>query len=116
VLLTLVGTFGITGYAVARRTQEMAVRLAFGARPDQVVRTVLTASVWPAALGALAGLGASFVATRAIAKFLFQVSPTDPATLGLVCVMVAVAAALAAWLPARRASHVDPVQVLKEIQ
>lgn len=113
-VLTLVGTFGITGYAVTQRRQEIAVRMAFGARPDQVVRKVLAASVWPATIGAFAGLVAAFVSTRAIAKFLFHVSPTDPATLGLVCVLVALAAALAAWLPARRAARVDPVNVLRE--
>jgi putative ABC transport system permease protein len=115
-VLTLVGTFGVTGYAVTRRTQEIAVRMAFGARPGQVVATVLAASLWPAAIGALAGLGAAFLSTRVIATFLFQVSPTDPVTLVAVCALVALAAALAAWLPARRTSRVDPVQVLRQVQ
>ncbi len=115
-VLTLVGTFGITGYAVTRRTQEMAVRMAFGARPGQVVAKVLLASLWPAAIGALAGLGAAILSTRVIAKFLFQVSPTDPVTLTAVCGLVIVAASLAAWLPARRTSRVDPVRVLRQIQ
>jgi predicted permease len=115
-MLTLVGVFGVTAYAVTRRTPEMAVRLAFGAEPRQIVRRIVVSSAWPAAIGTVAGLGGAYVSTRTIAKFLFHVSPTDPATFAIVCIGVAAAAGLAAWLPARRTANVDPVKVLREVQ
>lgn len=115
-VLTLVGAFGITAYAVTRRTQEMAVRMAFGAEPRQVVRQIVIGSVGPALIGALAGLGAAYLSLRVIAKFLFQVSATDPATLAAACAVVALAVGIAAWLPARRTARVDPAKVLREVQ
>jgi predicted permease len=115
-VLTLVGTFGVTAFAVSRRAPEMAVRMAFGAAPAQVVRRVLAASAWPVVFGTATGLGFSFVATRVVAKFLFEVSPTDPSTFTVVAVLVAAAGVVAAWIPARRTSRVDPVQVLREVR
>ncbi|OFW08819.1 MAG: hypothetical protein A3H96_08185 [Acidobacteria bacterium RIFCSPLOWO2_02_FULL_67_36] len=112
-LLSLVGIFGMTAYAVARRTQEIGVRMAFGARPAQVVRTMVRDSLWPVGIGIVSGLGGAALATRVIATFLFDTRPTEPATFAAVALLLGVAACLAAWIPARRASRVDPVAALR---
>jgi putative ABC transport system permease protein len=112
-VLTLVGIFSMTAYAVARRTREIGVRVAFGARPAQVVGVMIRDAVWPVALGLLAGLGCTYYATRMITSFLFQTAPQDPITLAAVVVVLAVTASLAAWLPARRAALVDPQSALR---
>jgi ABC-type antimicrobial peptide transport system permease subunit len=70
-------------------------------------------AAWPMALGLAAGLGASFYATKLVASFLFETTPTDPLTFTAAAVVLAVTAAIAAWLPARRAARVDPVQALR---
>ena len=112
-LLTLVGIFSMTAYAVSRRTREIGVRVAFGARPAQVIGVMVRDAVWPVTLGIVAGLVGTYYATRVIAAFLFQITPHDPTTLACVVAILAVAASLAAWLPARRAASVDPVVALR---
>jgi putative ABC transport system permease protein len=112
-LLTLVGIFSMTAYAVARRTREIGVRMAFGARPTQVVAVMVRDAVWPVMFGLLAGLAGAYFATRIIASFLFQITPHDPATLAVVVMLVGAAAFFAAWLPARRAAAVDPASALR---
>ncbi len=112
-LLTLVGIFSMTAYAVTRRTREIGVRVAFGARPGQVVGVMIRDAMWPVALGLAAGLAGTYYATRIIKSFLFQTEPHDPATLVTVLVVLAAAAGFAAWLPARRAASVDPVTALR---
>jgi len=113
VLLTLVGIFSMTAYAVARRTREIGVRVAFGARPGQVVGTMLRDILWPVAIGIAAGLAGTYYATRVISSFLFATTPHDPGTHLMAVGLLAAAAALAAWLPARRATRVDPVTALR---
>jgi predicted permease len=113
-LLTLVGVSGMTAYAVARRTKDIGVRMAFGAAPGQVVWTVLRDSLWPVAVGTAAGLGGAILSTRIIASFLFETPPAEPATLAAVAATLAVAACLAAWIPARRAATIDPVAALRQ--
>ena len=112
-LLTLVGIFSMTAYAVARRTREIGVRVAFGARPAQVVRVMIRDALWPVAFGLVAGLFGTYYATRLITSFLFQTTPHDPATLIVVAVVLGLAACVAAWLPARRAASVDPLSALR---
>jgi predicted permease len=111
--LALVGVFGMTAYAVSRRTAEIGVRLAFGARPGQVVGTMIRDSAIPIAIGTIAGLGAAALATRTIESFLFETAPADPATLATVAGVLAAAACLAALAPAMRAAKVDPVSSLR---
>jgi putative ABC transport system permease protein len=111
--LTLVGIFSMTAYAVARRTREIGVRVAFGARPNQVVRAMIRDAVWPVASGLVAGLACTYYATRIIRSFLFETAPHDPPTLAAVVVLLAIAACLAAWLPARRAAAIDPATALR---
>jgi predicted lysophospholipase L1 biosynthesis ABC-type transport system permease subunit len=112
-LLTLIGTGGVTAYAVSRRTREIGVRMAFGADARSVVWTMMRDVMWPVGVGLLLGLGASFYATKLVEGFLFETTPTDPATFATVAALLAIAATCAAWLPARKASRVDPVQALR---
>jgi ABC-type antimicrobial peptide transport system permease subunit len=112
-LLTLVGIFSMTAYAVARRTREIGVRIACGARPAQVVRVMMRDAVWSVVFGLGAGLAGTYYATRIITSFLFQTTPHDPATLAVVVALLGAAASLAAWLPARRAASIDPVTALR---
>ena len=112
-VLTLVGIFATTAYAVARRTHEVGVRMALGARPDQMVLAIVRDTAWPVALGIVLGLAGAVAATRVIASFLFETTPTDPLTLATTVVALAMTALLAAWIPARRAARVDPVAALR---
>ena len=112
-LLTLVGIFSMTAYAVARRTREIGVRVAVGARPSQVVAVMIGGAVRPVIFGLAAGTVGTYYATRIITRFLFQTAPDDPMTLAIVVALVGAAAGLAAWLPARRAASIDPVIALR---
>jgi putative ABC transport system permease protein len=112
-LLTLVGIASTVAFAVARRTREIGVRLAFGAAPTQVVRQMVGDAARPVALGLVAGMAGAWYASRLIASFLFQTTPHDVATFAAVVIIVGLAAGLAAWVPARRAARVDPVTALR---
>lgn len=112
-LLTLVGVFGTTAYAVARRTREMGVRIALGARPADAVRAIVADAAWPVGIGVATGLGGAWWATRLISTFLFQTTPTDMTTFVVAAVIMTLTGVVAAWLPARRAARVDPVTALR---
>jgi putative ABC transport system permease protein len=112
-LLTLVGIFGTTAYAVARRTQEVGIRMALGARAGQMVGAIVRDAAWPVALGIAIGLAGAIAVTRVIASFLFETEPTDPLTFLTTVIALAATALVAAWIPARRAAHVDPVKALR---
>jgi putative ABC transport system permease protein len=112
-LLALVGIFGTTAYAVARRTQEVGIRMALGARIGQIVGAIVLDAAWPVGLGLAIGLAGALGVTRAIQSFLFETEPTDPLTLATALVALAATALAAAWIPARRAAHVDPVKALR---
>ena len=112
-ILALVGVFGMTAYSVTRRTAEIGVRMAFGARPSQVVRRIVRDAAYPILIGTVVGVvGASF-ATRIITTFLFQTAPTDPVTFAAVAVTLIVTGGLAALIPALRAAQVDPASCLR---
>ena len=112
-LLTLIGVAGMTAYAVARRTQEIGVRMAFGATSRDVVREIVRDTAWPVGFGIAAGLGGAWAATRLISTFLFQTTPTDAPTFATAAGVLALSAFIAVWIPARRAAHVDPVVSLR---
>jgi ABC-type antimicrobial peptide transport system permease subunit len=113
VLLAVIGVYGVMSYAVARRTQEMGVRMALGARSAQVVRLVLGQGMRTIATGLAIGVVGSFGATRVMRTQLFGVGPNDPVTFVLVPIALAAVAIVACYLPARRASRVDPVVALR---
>jgi predicted permease len=111
--LAAIGLYGVLSFGVARRTSEIAVRIALGARPSRVVAMILGETAGVVALGVLAGGALAYAASRYIAGVLFRVEPRDPATFaGAVAVLLAVAAA-AAYVPARRASKLEPVAALR---
>jgi ABC-type antimicrobial peptide transport system permease subunit len=111
--LALVGVFGMTAYSVARRTSEIGVRMAFGARPGQVVMTMVRDAAWPIALGTIAGVGGAMLASQLIQSFLFATERNDPATLATVAAGLAIVGCLSALVPALRAAKVDPVASLR---
>ncbi len=111
--LTLVGVFSITAYAVARRTHEVGVRMAFGARPTDVVRRMVGDTAWPIVIGAVGGLAGAYYAARFIESFLYDTPPREPVTFAIVAAVMVAIALLAAWIPARRAAKVDPVVALR---
>jgi ABC-type antimicrobial peptide transport system permease subunit len=87
--------------------------MAFGARPGQVVGRMIGDAAWPMLLGICAGLAGSYFATRLIESFLYDTTPHDVPTFVVVALFMAITAIVAAWLPARRAARVDPVQALR---
>jgi ABC-type antimicrobial peptide transport system permease subunit len=112
-LLATMGLFAVMAYTVAQRQREFGVRMALGASPDVLLRLVLRRGLALAALGIAIGLGASWGATRFLASVLYETSPYDPATYAGVAIMLLVVAAVASWLPARRAAKVDPIAALR---
>jgi putative ABC transport system permease protein len=113
VLLAVVGVYGLVSFNVAQRTSEMGVRLALGARPWQVCALVMRQGLWLTGAGVVVGLAIAGAATRAIAGLLFETSPADPVVYaGLAGLLLAVAA-LACYVPARRAMRVDPIAALR---
>jgi putative ABC transport system permease protein len=113
VVLAMIGIYGVTSYAVARRTQEMGIRMALGARATQVVRLVLREGMKTIAVAIAVGLAAAYGVSRLIQSQLFGIGAADPVIYVIVPAILAAVAALACWLPARRASRVDPVATLR---
>jgi predicted permease len=112
-MLALVGVFGMTAYSVTRRTAEIGLRMAFGARPRQVVQAMVRDSALPIAIGTVLGVGGALLATGVIKSFLFATAPTDPVTLTIVAIALATTGCLAALVPAMRAAKVDPASSLR---
>jgi len=111
--LAAVGIYGVTSYAVTQRTQEIGIRMALGAERGHVLRMVLRHGAAMALLGVGIGLLVAFALARLVASLLFQVSPADPPTFSLVAALLVAVALLACWLPARRATRVDPLAALR---
>jgi ABC-type antimicrobial peptide transport system permease subunit len=113
VLLACLGLYGVLSYAVARRTNEIGVRLALGASPGRVSRMVLRESLLLVLLGTAVGLPAALLAARLVASRLFGVGPADPTTAAGAALLLGAVGALAGLLPARRAARVDPMLALR---
>jgi putative ABC transport system permease protein len=112
-MLAGVGIYGVMAYLVVQRRREIALRIALGARRADVVGAVIRHSLALAAPGIVLGLAGSLAASRALGGFLYEVAPTDPVTLVVVCTAVAVLVAAAALAPARRAAGTDPMLTLR---
>jgi putative ABC transport system permease protein len=111
--LAMLGLYGVVAYGVTERTREIGIRTALGARPSEVVGLVLRQSAWLTAPGVALGLAAAAAATRLFRSLLYDLAPVDPMTFIGVAVAFAIATALAACLPARRAAKVDPLIALR---
>jgi len=112
-LLSAVGIYGVTAYTVALRTREIGIRMTLGAERGDMLKLLLRQGLLPVVGGVLLGLAASAALTRLLASMLFEVTPTDPATLVFVSALLVGVAAFACWFPARRATEVDPVVALR---
>jgi putative ABC transport system permease protein len=112
-LLACVGIYGVMSYAVAQQTHELGLRMALGAAPDQVLRMVVGKGLALTAAAMALGLVAAFGVTRTMTSLLFQVSAMDPVTFVAVAALLAAVALAACWLPARRATRVDPMVALR---
>jgi predicted permease len=112
-LLAVAGIYGVMAYSVARRTHELGVRIALGASAPDVLRLVLSQAMLTTVVGVAVGIAGSFVLTRAMQSLLFGVSATDPVTLAGVALLLSFAALLASYIPARRATKVDPMVALR---
>jgi predicted permease len=114
VLLAGIGLYGVISFLVVRRTREIGVRMALGATPGGIAALVLARAGRWAAAGIVLGLAGSFFAARVMEALLYGVKPGDPATLAGVTALLLAIALAAAWIPARRAARIDPVEALRE--
>ena len=108
-----IGVYGVLSFSVSQRTQEMGVRIALGAQRADVLRLVVRQGVTLAMIGVLVGVAGAFGITRVIASLLYNVTPTDPISFGGVAIFLTVIAFVASYLPARRATTVDPIVALR---
>ena len=113
-LLAALGLYGVTSYAVSRRRSEIGLRMALGAAPSGVVGMVLGRVALLVGLGVLVGLGTSFWASTFVAPLLYGLPPRDPLTMTAAAVVLGTIGALAGWIPALRASRIDPARVLRD--
>jgi len=113
VLLACIGLYGLISYAVTNRTNEIGLRLALGARQADVLTLILKQGLVITLVGIVIGLSAAFAVTRILAGMLFEISPTDPVTFFGSAALLFVVAVVACYLPARRATKVDPLVALR---
>ena len=112
-VLAAIGIFGVLSYAVSQRTREIGIRMALGAQGRSVVRLIVRQAMLLVACGVGAGLVLGLLLSQTMARMLFDVKPTDPATYMAVSVVLGAVALLASYVPARRATRVDPIVALR---
>jgi putative ABC transport system permease protein len=113
-LLAAIGTYGVLAYMVTERQREIGIRLALGATRSHVLTQIMKQGLQVTAFGVIIGLGGALAVNRLIASLLFGVQATDPVTMGFVIAIITIVAMAASWLPAWRASQVDPIIVLRD--
>jgi predicted permease len=113
VFLVGIGVYGLFSYTVARRTNEIGIRMALGAKPSEIMEMVLREGALLTFLGLMIGLSVSLGLTRLLSSFLFDVGPTDPLTFGLATIFLILVSLMACYIPARRATRVDPIVALR---
>ncbi len=111
--LAAIGIYGVVSFAVGQRTREIGLRMALGANAASVLRLVLGGSLVFACAGLAAGLAIALLLGRFVSSLLFGVSAGDPLTFGGVALLLMVVALLAGWIPARRATKIDPMEALR---
>jgi ABC-type antimicrobial peptide transport system permease subunit len=112
-LLAIAGVYGVKSYLVSQRTREIGIRVAVGARPGDVLWMVLREGLMLTGVGVLIGLALAALAGMGLSRLLYEVSPLDPVVFVLAPLVLALPAAVASWVPARRATRVAPVTALR---
>jgi ABC-type antimicrobial peptide transport system permease subunit len=112
-MIATCGIYGLMAYAVAQRRREIGVRMALGAQRRDVLRLVLTRALRTVVAGVIVGLAGAAGVTRVLQTFLFGVTPTDPVAFTVVTLLLMAVGLVAAWLPARRATRIDPCAALR---
>jgi putative ABC transport system permease protein len=112
-VLGAVGVYGVVSYSVASRSRDIGLRMALGAMRGDIMRWIVVYGMQPVLIGLLAGLGCAIAAATLLRSLLFGIAPTDPASLTVVVVVLLATSGLACYIPARRATRLDPLVALR---